>query len=88
MAELIGKGTVNTIPEDTLKAFMDHGEVKEALTGEASAARKVIAELKDAGIDINDICAKLLQDGVGAFEKSFTSLLQSIEKKASQLCKT
>ncbi len=80
---LIGKNTVNTMPEQTLEAFLDHGEVKEALTSdEVSNAQQVINELRSLGIDMDEVCAQLLNDGVIAFEKSFDSLLASIEEKA------
>ena len=88
VTELIAKDTVNTMPQVTLEAFLNHGSVKEALTADGYDARKLINELQGAGIDINSVCAKLLQAGVVAFEKSFESLLNSIEKKAAQLCKT
>lgn len=81
VTELIGKGTVNTIPGKTLKAFLDHGIVKEALTGDIQEAQTIINDLMDFDIDINAVCQKLLQDGVVAFEKSFDSLLSSIEEK-------
>lgn len=87
VTELIGKDTVNTLPEDTIQAFLDHGAVKEALTGDVGDAREVISALKDAGIDIDDVCDKLLQKGVAAFEKSFDTLLASIESKKEILLK-
>jgi len=82
VAELIGKDTVNTVPEKTLEAFLDHGVAKETCSAEADAAQHVIDALQKLGIAINDICAQLLTDGVVAFEKSFLSLLAAIEKKA------
>jgi transaldolase len=82
VTELIGKGTVNTIPEKTLNAFLDHGVVKEALAGDIREAQRTFHKLKGFGIDINDVCKKLLVDGVIAFEKSFDSLLCSIKEKA------
>lgn len=85
VTEIIGKHTVNTIPEKTLNAFLDHGVVNEELTGETEEARKVIDGLMSFDIDINDVCKKLLEDGVVAFEKSFDSLLNAIEAKAKQL---
>jgi transaldolase len=85
VTELIGKGTVNTIPEKTLNAFLDHGIVREALTGDIQEAQKIIHDLKGFDIDINDVCRKLLEDGVIAFEKSFDSLLRSIEEKAKAM---
>ncbi len=83
--ELIGKDTVNTVPEVSWRAFLDHGKVKQTLIENVEEARQVIADLKKYDIDINDVCAKLLDDGVKAFEKSFDSLLQTIEKKTGQV---
>jgi len=87
VSELIAKNTVNTMPEQTFNAFLDHGKVKEALTSDASEAQKIIDTLKNLGIDINDVCARLLEEGVVAFEKSFDSLLNSIEKKKNIIYK-
>lgn len=85
VTELIGKHTINTLPEHTLRAFIDHGVVKEALTGDIAEAQKIIADLREWGIDIDDVCRKLIEDGVIAFEKSFDALLNAIEQKSKQL---
>ena len=85
VAELIGKGTVNTIPEKTLVSFLDHGEVREALPGDLGQARAIIQMLADSGIEIDDVCSRLLRDGVGAFQDSFSSLLKAIEGKTAML---
>jgi len=79
--ELIARNTVNTLPDATFEAVLNHGAVKEALTSDASAAEDTILDLVKAGIDINEVCNKLLSDGVDAFEKSFLSLLSSLEQK-------
>ncbi len=84
VSELILKQTVNTIPASTLDAFMDHGKVKEA-AGSSREAQAVLENLKDFGIDIDQVCQKLLEDGVAAFDKSFVALMEAIEKKAAQL---
>jgi transaldolase len=81
IAELIGKNTVNTVPEKTLKAFLDHGVVRETLTADADKAHEIIDSLQKLGIDINTVCTQLLKDGVVAFEQSFVSLLDAIGKK-------
>ena len=86
VTELIAPNTVNTMPENTLNAFLDHGEAKEGLQGNTKEAEAIFKELKTFGIDINDVCLNLLKEGVVAFEKSFDSLLEAIEKKAQQLC--
>jgi len=88
VTELIGKNTVNTLPDNTLKAFLDHGVVEEALSEDIRDAQSNIDSLRNFGIDIDTVCAKLLEDGVAAFEKSFDSLLSSIETKAGSLSKT
>lgn len=87
VTELIAKNTINTLPEPTFEAFLDHGVVKEALTSDVSSAQKAIDDLREAGIDINEVSAKLLQDGVIAFQKSFESLLNSIEGKTNAVYK-
>ncbi|MFC1560069.1 transaldolase [Candidatus Margulisiibacteriota bacterium] len=85
VTELIGKNTVNTLPDATYEAFLDHGEVKDVVTLDIVGAEKDISNLKDVGIDINEVCAELLTKGVAAFEKDFDSLISSIEQKKLQL---
>jgi transaldolase len=85
VTELIGKGTVNTVPEATLEAFFDHGTPRESLPGNVKQAQQTIDEFRQYGIDINDVCHRLLEDGVVAFQKSFSSLLKAIEEKATKL---
>lgn len=83
--ELIVNPSVNTVPESTLLAFMEHGQVQKGLTGSRKEAEEVFAALGELDISINQVCARLLQDGVAAFEKSFAELMTSIETKAKQL---
>jgi transaldolase len=86
VVELIGKNTVNTMPENTFLAFLNHGVVREALTGETDEAQNVIDDLKSFIIDTNRVGKKLLDEGIVAFQKSFESLLGSIETKTKKLC--
>ena len=81
VTELIARDTVNTLPEPTFQAFLDHGKVKEALTGEVSWAESHIAALSEAGIDINQECVRLQQEGIAAFEKAFDLILSTVETK-------
>ncbi|MBI4825605.1 MAG: transaldolase [Nitrospirae bacterium] len=81
VTELIGNPTVNTLPDNTFNAFLDHGIIEESLSKDVAGAENTIDTLKADGIDINDICLKLLDDGVVAFQKSFESLLKAIETK-------
>ncbi|MFC1590556.1 transaldolase [Candidatus Omnitrophota bacterium] len=84
VSELTGKDTVNTLPEATFKAFLDHGVIEEGAMSEDNIkkAADAVNELKGLGIDVDAICEQLLTDGVAAFENAFDSLLVSIEKKA------
>lgn len=84
--ELIARQSVNTVPEKTLKAFLDHGVVKEALNGDPEVARDIVEQLQKANISMDAVCSKLLDEGVAAFEKAFEELMTSIETKARQLC--
>lgn len=79
--ELIGPDTVNTVPPKTLQAFMDHGHV--ALTVETRLA-EAKAEVAQCTM-LDDVCAKLLADGLAAFNKAFESLMSAIKKKGESL---
>lgn len=81
VTELIAKNTINTLPENTFEAFLDHGVIKEALISDISDAQNIINTLEGFGININKVLVKLLHDGVASFEKSFVSLLGSIKEK-------
>lgn len=85
VTELIGKSTVNTMPNSTIDAFLDHGIINNALSSDLSDANRIIVSLKNFDIDINQVCAKLLRNGVSAFENSFNSLLKTIESKKVKL---
>lgn len=83
VTELVARDTINTLPEKTLAAFLDHGKAKEALTEDASGAEKMLADLSELGIDIYPlICSELLEEGLAAFARSFTELISEIEKKS------
>ena len=78
---LIGKDTVNTVPPATLNAFLEHGKAETKLEEDLEPARTRLARLAQVGIDIDVVCAKLLKDGVDAFNVAFDVLLQSLAKK-------
>jgi len=83
--ELIGPDTVNTVPPSTLSSFMNHGKATQTLTNGFDAARNHLAELRNAGIDLDQITTKLLEDGLAAFVKSFETLMAGIREKQEQL---
>lgn len=72
---LIGVHTVNTVPDATLKAFIDHGTAKATLTESADEARARLAEIAALGIDVETLAARLQEDGLKQFEEAFEKLL-------------
>jgi transaldolase len=83
--ELIAPDTVNTMPEKTFMAFLDHGRVAGALTPDTSRSEEILAGLRTLGVSIDDVCGRLLENGVRAFDRSLDDLLWTIEKKAGTL---
>jgi len=83
--ELIGPVTVDTMPEETIRAFQDHGVVAETLTKDLDAARKLFDDLEAAGIDYDDVVDTLEREGVQKFSDSFEELLDGIRSKQGEL---
>lgn len=83
--ELIGAHTVNTLPQNTLEAFLDHGMVELTIEDENEKARQQMQALAELGISYEQITLELEQEGVAAFAKSFTDLIDSIEHKRQAL---
>ena len=83
--ELVGADTVNTMPRATVEAVLDHGEIRASLEEDVEGARKVLADLADAGIDYDDVVATLEREGVQKFSDSFKELFADIDSKRDQL---
>jgi len=83
--ELIGPETVNTMPEETIRAFQDHGKVELTLAKDVDAARKLFDDLAAAGIDYDDVSDTLEREGVQKFSDSFDELLEGIRAKRGSL---
>ena len=83
--ELIGPHTVNTMPPQTVVAFMDHGKVERTVDAKLDEAHHTIDALEQRGIKMRDVTDKLLTDGLASFQKSFDGLLANIEKKMAAL---
>ena len=81
---LVAPNTVNTMPEKTLEAVADHGEITgDTVTGTAGAAEHVFSALKAAGIDLNDVFRKLEDEGVEKFEVSWNELIAATAEQLS-----
>jgi transaldolase len=78
---LIGPETVNTMPDQTVEAFKDHGKVERTVDKDVEGAKAVLARLKEAGIDLDDVTRKLEVEGVKSFSDSFDSLLETISSR-------
>src|SRR5256884_1723948 len=83
--ELIGSETVNTMPQQTMMAFKEHGEVRPSLLENVEGARQVLRELAAAGIDMDKVTSDLRVDGVKLFADSIDKLLEEIANKKQKL---
>ena len=72
--------TIDTIPEGTLKAFADHGEIGSLLPADGGDCEEVLAEFAAAGIDVDALAAQLQDEGARSFVKSWDELLEAVEK--------
>jgi transaldolase len=77
--------TVNTMPEPTLHAFADHGEVGDLVPADGGDCEDVLARFGGAGIDIDALAERLQEEGKVAFVKSWNEMLESIESKRGAL---
>src|SRR5690606_36185444 len=81
--ELIGPETVNTLPEKTIRACQDHGRVRPTLEEGVDEAQALLEQLAAAGIDYDDVTETLEREGVDAFAKSFSKLMDGIRTRAA-----
>ena len=79
--ELIGPDTVNTVPPSTLDAFLKHGKAALTLENDIENSEAELKRLKDIGINIDEVNAKLLEDGLKSFNKAFETLMSAIKTK-------
>ncbi len=79
--ELIGAGTVNTVPPQTLLAYRDHGKARLTIQDDLEGARKVLARLESLGISMDRVTAELEAEGVKSFADAFTALLKTLDER-------
>lgn len=80
VTNLVADGVVNTMPEKTMDAFADHGEVGESIVGRAAEGRAVLDEVTAAGVDLADVFEVLEDEGVEKFIVSWNELVTTVEK--------
>jgi transaldolase len=77
--------TINTMPDKTLLAFADHGEVREPLPADGGDAEQVLAKINEAGLDTDALAVRLQEEGKDSFDKSWKELLGTIASKGEKL---
>ncbi|MEQ4521485.1 transaldolase [Nocardioides kribbensis] len=88
VTDLVVAGTVNTMPEKTMQAFADHGEVEgDKVSGRRAEAEQVFASLASVGIDFEDVLVVLEHEGVDKFKKSWTELVETVKGQMQQAAK-
>ncbi|HXZ56774.1 MAG TPA: transaldolase [Gaiellaceae bacterium] len=83
--ELIGPETVDTMPQETIDAFEDHGESALTLEADLDEAHRVFEQVAEAGVDYDDVVLTLEQEGVQKFSDSFVELLDGVSAKRGEL---
>src|SRR3954451_16501700 len=84
--ELIGPHTVNTMPEETIRAFQEHGEIRgDTVLEGRDEAHRVFEQLQEVGVDVDDVTETLELEGVQKFADSFTELLDGVKAKRGEL---
>jgi transaldolase len=88
VTDLVVAKTVNTMPEKTMDAFADHGELHgDQVTGKAGEAQQVFDRLAAVGIDFDDVLVALETEGVDKFKKSWTELVETVEGQMAAAAK-
>jgi len=82
---LIGPDTVNTLPDKTIAAFEDHGTVERTIDKGVDDAERVLRQLAEVGVDMDDVGLTLEDQGVAGFHDSFAHVLAALETKAERL---
>jgi transaldolase len=85
--ELIGPDTVNTVPLKTLEAFADHGVARRTVDADLDAAHQHLQELREAGIELDEVTARVQREGIAKFVDPFRSMLDSVQTKLSQVAR-
>ena len=88
VTDLVVADTVNTMPEKTMDAFADHGEVRgDQVSGKADEAQQVFDQLAAVGIDFEDVLVVLETEGVDKFKKSWTELTETVQGQMEKAAK-
>ncbi len=81
VAELAGPHTVNTMPAATLHAFQEHGKAQDGLSGRGEEAARVLGEIAEAGVDLDEVTDELLEEGIATFKTAMAELIAGVEQR-------
>lgn len=82
--ELIGRDTINTLPDETLDAFRDHGQLSNTLESDIDKAAVIMVNVERAGVSMKEVADQLVKEGVKKFVDPFAKLIAAIERKRLQ----
>ena len=85
ITNLAAPNTVNTMPESTLKALADHGQIEELMPRDGGDCEQVLAQFAKAGVDVLALAVRLQEEGAIAFSDSWNDLMSVIESKSMVL---
>ena len=80
--------TINTMPDKTLLAFAEHGQVRDPLSPDGGDSEELLGEFEAAGVDVAELASRLQREGAETFDASWNELLQSIDEKSRKLAAT
>jgi transaldolase len=86
--QLIGPNTVNTLPDATVAAFADHGDVSRTIDVGVDESAHQWSQLEAVGVSVDDVAQLLEREGVSSFQKSFDELLTALRTKASEVTRS
>ena len=82
---LAAPDTINTIPDDTLRAFADHGHVTQAMPVDGGDAEAVLGRFAQAGVDVAALAGQLQREGAQSFDESWNKLMRRLASKSGPL---
>jgi transaldolase len=88
LGRLASPDTIDTVPEKTLLAFADHGNLDDRLQPDLGGAERTIADIASAGVDVDALAEQLQRHGAGAFSADWASLLEAMTAKAGRMGKS
>ncbi len=81
---LIGPSTINTLPQETINAYRDHGHPEVRLENDVEKSYEIMEKLKTVGVDIDKVTSELIEEGIDKFNKPYDETMESLTKKMKE----